>query len=114
MENKTLGNALQALNHHHLADAIACVRQFLGENAFLYLNNELERIEADYNLMLNYMSRGFTDPARDDIYRNLLLRMYRCIRNYNMAYLRKMYPVGFGIICYRHCHAFFRTRRDQT
>lgn len=84
--------ALQAVEEHRLSNAIALLRQFLSDNPFLRGCDELERIDSDYQLMLDYMKRGFIDPAREQIYDSLLHRLYRCIFNLRMSYLKKQSP----------------------
>lgn len=50
-------------------------------------DDELENIERDYNLMLEYMKRGFNDPQRKDIYSKLLARLYNFVSNLRIAYM---------------------------
>lgn len=50
-------------------------------------DDELENIERDYTLMLDYMKRGFNDPQRKDIYNNLLTRLYKFVSNLRISYM---------------------------
>lgn len=104
MKNNQLKQALQAVDSHRLSDAIAYVRQFMNDHPYLRGNDELERIDADYTLMLDYMSRGFVDPAREQIYMGLLKRLYRCIHNLRMRYLKNNAP--FFVDVAKHSSAY--------
>lgn len=55
-------------------------------------DDELENIERDYNLMLEYMKRGFNDPQRKDIYNSLLTRLYRFVSNLRISYMSQNIP----------------------
>ncbi|MCR4852702.1 MAG: tetratricopeptide repeat protein, partial [Prevotella sp.] len=87
-----LSKVLQTIETGRLTDAIRQVRQFMTENPYIHSSDELERIESDYQLMLDYMQRGFTDPARSDIYASLLSRLSRYVRNLYIDYLVKKSP----------------------
>ncbi|MBR3473298.1 MAG: tetratricopeptide repeat protein [Prevotella sp.] len=90
--NSALSQALQTIHLGRLTDAIRQVRQFMTEHPYIQNSDELERIESDYQLMLDYMQRGFSDPARADIYASLLSRLSRYVRNLNIDYLVKKSP----------------------
>ncbi|MBR5656367.1 MAG: tetratricopeptide repeat protein [Prevotella sp.] len=66
LEERNLGAALHRI-HAFLAD-----KQWLSSYA-----NELEAIENDYQLMCDFMLRGFRDEKRSDLYDNLLRKTYR-------------------------------------
>ena len=66
LEERNLGAALRRI-HAFLAD-----KQWLSSYA-----NELEAIENDYQLMCDFMLRGFRDEKRTDLYDNLMRKTYR-------------------------------------
>ena len=68
LEERNLGSALKRL-HAFMAD-----RQWLSSNAQL-----LESIENDYQLMCDFMMRGFRDDKRSEVYDNLLRKTYRFV-----------------------------------
>ena len=68
LEERNLGSALKRL-HAFMAD-----RQWLSSYAQL-----LESIENDYQLMCDFMMRGFRDDKRSEVYDNLLRKTYRFV-----------------------------------
>lgn len=74
IEGQTLGTALQA------------VRAFVDAYPHMMYDEELENIENDYRLMLDYMKRGYNDPHRGEIYNNLAARLYRFASDLYMTF----------------------------
>ena len=72
-----------------LGTALRTVRKFVDANPHMMYDEELENIENDYRLMLDYMKRGFNDPQRDAIYDNLMSRLYRFASDMYMIYLTR-------------------------
>lgn len=84
--NEILQDAWLSVNTHQLGNAIRQVRQFLLDHPYVPGNDAVSAIENDYDLMLDYMKRGFSDPQREEIYNRLLHRMYACVMDLRLAY----------------------------
>ena len=80
LDGKTLGDAIQA------------ARKLVDTYPQLIYAEELENIENNYKLMLGYMRQGFIDPQRENIYNDLLARLYRFASDFRMSYLTQNVP----------------------
>ena len=85
----SLTQAEQCLVEHRLKDAIAHVKAFMADNQYLHPEEDVERIEKDYALMLDYMLRGFADNQRQNIYLRLMQRLFRCLQNLRVEYKKR-------------------------
>lgn len=66
------------LADRNLGDALQRLRQFLADRQWLAsFAPQLENIENDYQLMCDFMLRGFRDDRRTEVYDNLLRKTYR-------------------------------------
>lgn len=74
---KQFDDIFQKLDNRELGPALRSVRSFINAYPHMMYDEELENIEGDYRLMLDYMRRGFNDPHRSDIYGKLTERLYR-------------------------------------
>lgn len=84
---KQLDNIIKELGRKKLGYCIHSTRSFVSAHPYMMYDDELENIERDYNLMLEYMKRGFNDPQRKDIYSKLLARLYNFVSNLRIAYM---------------------------
>jgi hypothetical protein len=57
--------------------AIELLEQLYVQRPTLIGHSELEAVKNDYQLMVDYMERGFTDDKRASLYLSLLQRLYR-------------------------------------
>lgn len=57
--------------------AIELLEQLYVQRPTLIGHSELEAVKNDYQLMVDYMERGFTDDKRASLYFSLLQRLYR-------------------------------------
>lgn len=57
--------------------AIDLLEQLYVQRPTLIGHSELEAVKNDYQLMVDYMERGFTDDKRASLYLSLLQRLYR-------------------------------------
>lgn len=73
---KQINDIFRKLDNRELGPALRSVRSLIDTYPHMMYDEELENIEGDYNLMLDYMRRGFNDPHRADIYNNLTDRLY--------------------------------------
>ena len=85
-ETRRINGILDELNNGTLGGALRSARSFVNDNPQLIYGEELENIENDYRLMLDYMKRGFSDPQRESIYANLTVRLYKFTADMHMSY----------------------------
>lgn len=64
-----------------LGDALRIIVPLYRERPTLMGAAETEHIASDFRLMLDYMERGFQDPQRDQLYDQLLMRLYQVAFN---------------------------------
>ena len=88
-ETKQISDILKYIYDGMLGRALRSARSLVDANPHLIYDEELESIENDYRLMLDYMKRGFNDPQRGAIYQNLTVRLYRFTADLNMAYRKQ-------------------------
>lgn len=84
---KQLDGIIKSLGEKKLGYGIHSTRSFVSAHPYMMYDDELENIERDYTLMLDYMKRGFNDPQRKDIYNNLLTRLYKFVSNLRISYM---------------------------
>lgn len=85
-ETKQLNDIFSLIEKNKLGRAIRASRSFVDAHPHMVYDGELERIEGDFRLMLDYMKRGFNDPQRADVYNNIGDRLYRFACDMRMAY----------------------------
>lgn len=83
---RLLNSIFDNLKEKKLGAALRAARAVTKNNPQIMYDEELERIESDYKLMLDYMKRGFNDPQRNAVYANLINRLYGHASNMLMAY----------------------------
>ena len=84
--SKQIKNIQNELNKGNLGRALSSIRSLINANPQLIYDQELENIENAYRLMLDYMKKGFNDPQRTDIYKSLIIKLYRITSDMYMAY----------------------------
>lgn len=77
----TFEDIYRSLDNGRLSKALKAVRALAEASPNLMYDDGLESIESDYRLMLSYMERGFSDPQRENIYKELEARLYRLTCN---------------------------------
>nr|WP_234398015.1 hypothetical protein [Prevotella fusca] len=60
-----------------LDNAIEALEQLYSQRPSLMGHSEFDTIKSDYQLMVDYMGRGFADNQRESLYKTLLQRLYR-------------------------------------
>ncbi|MFA4046821.1 tetratricopeptide repeat protein [Prevotella sp. PCHR] len=85
--SEQLKAALDSIATLNMERALRCVRDVKDKEAFARYADEVERIEEDYRLMVDYINLGYNDPERDNVYLKLLQRLYRTVSNMRMACL---------------------------
>lgn len=91
MENKeknSFKEIIKSLDEQKIRQVLTSLRSFMADTGCLADENELDEVERDYRLMLEYMGKGFDDPQRGDIYERLVRKMYglcgKVILSYNI------------------------------
>ena len=74
-DTRLISSIFDNLKKKKLGAALRAARAAAKAEPYLAYDEELERIERDYRLMLDYMKRGYDDPERDVVYENLLARL---------------------------------------
>ncbi|WP_455063392.1 tetratricopeptide repeat protein [Prevotella fusca] len=72
-----LSKAINCLMDKRLDNAIEALEQLYSQRPSLMGHSEFDTIKSDYQLMVDYMGRGFADNQRDSLYKTLLQRLYR-------------------------------------
>ena len=75
--DEILSSAINNLMDKRLDVAIELLEQLYVQRPTLIGHSELETVKNDYQLMVDYMERGFTDDKRASLYLSLLQRLYR-------------------------------------
>lgn len=75
--DEILSSAINNLMDKRLDVAIELLEQLYAQRPTLIGHSELEAVKNDYQLMVDYMERGFTDDKRASLYLSLLQRLYR-------------------------------------
>lgn len=75
--DEILSSAINNLMDKRLDLAIELLEQLYVQRPTLIGHSELEAVKDDYQLMVDYMERGFTDDKRAFLYLSLLQRLYR-------------------------------------
>lgn len=75
--DEILSSAINNLMDKRLDLAIELLEQLYVQRPTLIGHSELEAVKNDYQLMVDYMERGFTDDKRASLYLSLLQRLYR-------------------------------------
>lgn len=66
----------ELLRKHRLKDAIHVMRQYAADYPEVRAAERLQKIEEDYQLMLDFMYRGFKDDKREQMYQSLIHKLY--------------------------------------
>lgn len=69
-----------------LGEALHMIKSLLASNQLFALSAELESIENEYTLMLQYFEQGFEDPQRIILFERLLRKTWRCANNADLAF----------------------------
>lgn len=85
VNNEALNTIVRNVLEHQLCIAIEHLENYLFTFTQPQALEQLEELKADYRLMSDYWQRGFDDPQREQLYDQLLHRMYVITVN---AYIR--------------------------
>ena len=108
-----LSKAINCLMDRRLSNAIEVLEQLYVQRPSLMGHSEFEAIKTDYQLMVDYMGRGFSDSHRDSLYSTLLQRLYRVAADLEISWRCKnvsAYVNSFRVIDHLNTsHDFVRT-----
>lgn len=72
------------LERKDLNKVFSAVRKVLKENQLVIDTEDFSRVEQDYHLMINAFHQGYKDPKRDNIFNNIIDRIYIFVMNVNI------------------------------
>ncbi|MBR3480456.1 MAG: hypothetical protein IKH32_07165 [Prevotella sp.] len=76
-KNETLSQIIDLIEQRRLGRAVNALENFLLSHPSLKRDMEsLMALQNDFNLMTDYWQRGFKDPEREQVYSQLLKRLY--------------------------------------
>ena len=108
-----LSKAINCLMDRRLSNAIEVLDQLYVHRPSLMGHSEFEAIKTDYQLMVDYMGRGFSDSHRESLYSTLLQRLYRVAADLEISWRCKnvsAYVNSFRVIDHLNTsHDFVRT-----
>ncbi len=108
-----LSKAINCLLDRRLSNAIEVLDQLYVQRPSLMGHSEFEAIKTDYQLMVDYMGRGFSDSHRESLYNTLLQRLYRVAADLEISWRCKnvsAYVNSFRVIDHLNTsHDFVRT-----
>ncbi len=81
------------ISENALGQSLALARSFVNSHPLMVYDGALEDIEKDYALMLGYMSRGYVDPQRENVYESLVNRLYNFVSDMYLAWKKR--NIGF-------------------
>ena len=108
-----LSKAINCLMDRRLSNAIEVLDQLYVQRPSLMGHSEFDAIKTDYQLMVDYMGRGFSDSHRESLYNTLLQRLYRVAADLEISWRCKnvsAYVNSFRVIDHLNTsHDFVRT-----
>lgn len=94
--NNFAPKALKALCQHDLGQAIEALHNFASAASLPTDAFGLKSLSEDYEMMVNYMARGYDDQAREKLYTHFLSRAAQCYCQMVYAGLRDDAPNAFA------------------
>ena len=84
--NEALNAIISDVQNRQLGKSIAQLENYLYTFVQPQASSQLEAIKADYQLMSDYWQNGYDDPQREQLYGQLLRRMYVLTMNVNVRH----------------------------
>ena len=84
--DEALSAIIRDVQSRQLGKAIAQLENYLYTYAQPQASSQLEDIKADYGLMSDYWQKGYDDPQREQLYDQLLRRMYALTTNVSIRH----------------------------
>ena len=108
-----LSKTIVFLMDKRLSNAIEILEQLYVQRPSLMGHGEFEAIKTDYQLMVDFMGRGFSDSHRESLYSSLLQRLYRVTADLEISWRCRnvsAYVNSFRVIDHLNTsHDFIRT-----
>ena len=108
-----LSKAIGCLMDKRLSNAIDVLEQLYSQRPSLIGHGEFDSIKSDYQLMVDYMGKGFPDSHRESLYKTLLQRLYRVTADLEISWRCKnvsAYANSFRVADHLNTsHDFVRT-----
>lgn len=108
-----LSKAIGCLMGKRLSNAIDVLEQLYSQRPSLIGHGEFDSIKSDYQLMVDYMGKGFPDSHRESLYKTLLQRLYRVTADLEISWRCKnvsAYANSFRVADHLNTsHDFVRT-----
>ena len=108
-----LSKTICFLMDKRLSNAIEILEQLYVQRPSLMGHGEFEAIKTDYQLMVEFMGRGFSDSHRESLYSSLLQRLYRITADLEISWRCRnvsAYVNSFRVIDHLNTsHDFIRT-----
>ena len=83
--DKQLQHTRRLILNRELLKALRVLRAFIGRHPYLPSDSRLDDVERDYHLMLDFLSKGYDDPKRNEIYDQLLRRLFRYVSDIELT-----------------------------
>lgn len=84
--DQIINNARICVRQQHLKDAINILQPLYDAHPNLWGYDDYQLVTDNYQRMVEYMKKGFLDPEREKLYRQLLRRVYRIIENLEISW----------------------------
>ncbi len=81
MNNSILAILKEFNNSQRLASTLACLDHLIMQRQLYVLGDDIKEIHHNYHLMLDFLSRGYKDDSRNELYNGIINRTYRLIQN---------------------------------
>ena len=108
-----LSKAIGCLMDKRLSNAIDVLEQLYSQRPSLIGHGEFDSVKSDYQLMVDYMGKGFPDSHRESLYKTLLQRLYRVTADLEISWRCKnvsAYANSFRVADHLNTsHDFVRT-----
>lgn len=69
------------ISQHDVGYALSVIKPYIYDNHTKVINNDFEDIVTDYNLMKDFVIKGYHDPKRDDVYNRIVRQCYELCNN---------------------------------
>lgn len=89
-----------------LGEALLDTKVFLNTFHNAELENRLEKIDNDYTLMRDFLSKGYRDEKRDTLYQSLIGNLYRLLQDVVLEYEKVHNPMLFPHLQYQSTLSF--------
>ena len=93
------------LEEHRLKEAIQQMSGYAANYPEVRASERLEKISDDYQLMLDFMCRGYKDDKREEMYRSLVRKLYILEKDISQAeHIRKnaLYSEAYAQVSRKH------------